>query len=195
MYTHFDRRFNRMMSIIHPGEFYSSNEKIIISTILGSCVAVALFDPVTRRSGLNHFMLPGSFQSKNLFQEESGRYGMYAMELLINDMLKQGARRDRLQAKVFGGGHVLHQTSTGSIPESNVRFALAFLETEQIPILTQDLGGTEARKILLFPENFRVLLKRFGGQKTKPVEREEEAYLTRIQARKKKTEEPDVTFF
>ncbi len=195
MYSHYDGRFQKNVSIIHPGEFFSSPEDIIISTILGSCVAVALYDPVTRRSGLNHFMLPGEIHSREFFKEESGRYGMFAMELLINDMLKQGCRRERLQAKVFGGGHVLHQTSSGNIPESNVRFALEFLETEKIPIVTRDVGGTEARKVLLFPQTFRVLLKRFGGQKTKPVEREEEAYLSRLRAKKAKPVEPDVTFF
>lgn len=116
MYTHFDRRFERQVAIIHPGEHYSSDEDIIISTILGSCIAVALYDPDNRQGGLNHFMLPGELQSRQFFLEESGRYGMFAMELLINDLIKRGARKSNLKAKVFGGGHVLHNTSTGNIP-------------------------------------------------------------------------------
>lgn len=195
MYTHYDSRFERQVSIIHPGEFFSSDEDIIISTILGSCIAVALYDPEHRQGGLNHFMLPGELRGNRFFLEESGRYGMFAMELLINDLLKKGARRSSLNAKVFGGGHVLHNTSNGSIPDSNIRFALDFLETEKIPIVSQDVGGIQARKVLFFPRTSQVLLKRFGGQSIKPVEREETAYLARL---KKKTREKDpgeVTLF
>lgn len=195
MYTHFDGRFNRNVSIIHPGEFYSSDEDIIISTILGSCVAVAIYDPDNRQGGLNHFMLPGELKSREFYLEESGRYGMFAMELLINDLLKKGARREQLIAKVFGGGHVLHNTSSGNIPDSNVCFALEFLKTESIPIVSQDTGGTQARKVLLFPRTFRVLLKRFSGQYIKPVEREEATYLARLKKEKQDAQRPDVTLF
>lgn len=193
MYSHYDRRFERQVSIIHPGEYFSSDEDIIISTILGSCIAVAMYDPNLHLGGLNHFMLPGELHGRAFYQEESGRYGMFAMELLINDLIKKGARRDKLVAKVFGGGHVLSSTTSGSIPDSNIRFALDFLETERITIVSQDVGGTEARKVMFFPRTARVLLKRFGGKYIKPVEREETAYLARI--RKKKQETPDVTLF
>jgi chemotaxis protein CheD len=194
MYTHFNQRFQRDIVIIHPGEYYATTDDIIISTVLGSCIAVALHDATTGLSGLNHFMLPGELHTQQFFAEESGRYGMYAMELLINDMLKAGARKDRLVAKVFGGGHVL-STTQGNIPDSNIAFAMSFLETERIPIASQDVGGTDARKIFFFVKTARVLLKRFGGQKTAPVEREEKEYLTRISRGQKKRETPDVTFF
>jgi chemotaxis protein CheD len=193
MYNHYDRKFDRQVSIIHPGEYFSSDEDIIISTILGSCIAVAMYDSSLQLGGLNHFMLPGELHGREFFREESGRYGMFAMELLINDLIKKGARRDKLAAKVFGGGHVLNTTSSGSIPDSNIRFALDFLRTERIPIASQDVGGTEARKVMFFPRTARVLLKRFGGKYIKPVEREETAYLERIKRKKRDT--PDVTLF
>ena len=140
-------------------------------------------------------MLPGEINRQNVFNDESGRYGMFAMELLINDMLKRNSQKRNLVAKVFGGGHVLN-TAEGKIPESNIAFALEFLETENIPIASRDVGGTDARKIFFFARTSRVLLKRFGGQKAAPVEREEEAYLSRI----KKPTQPskpvdDVTIF
>lgn len=194
MYKHFNTRFDREVAIIHPGEYLATGEDIVISTVLGSCIAVALHDGAAGLGGLNHFMLPGELHSNNFFAEESGRYGMYAMELLINDLLKAGARKNRLVAKVFGGGHVL-STSAGNIPDSNITFAMEFLETERIPIASNDVGGTEARKIFFFVKTARVLLKRFGGQKAAPVQREETAYLSRIANRQRRKPEPDVTIF
>lgn len=183
------------MFIIHPGEYYATDEDVIISTVLGSCIAVTLWDPTTRLGGMNHFMLPGELHSRAFFQEESGRYGMFAMELLINDLLKRGARRSELIAKVFGGGHVLHSTSGTRIPDSNIEFALNFLETERIPIKSQNVGGTEARKVLFFPTTSRVLLKRFGGAPVTSVEREEERYLATIKQRPKQAHGDEVTLF
>ncbi|POQ99097.1 hypothetical protein AU468_10805 [Alkalispirochaeta sphaeroplastigenens] len=193
MYTHFDQRFGYTTSTIHPGEYYSTSDDIIIATILGSCIAVAFYDPVKRQGGMNHFMLPGELHSSDYYRESSGRYGMFAMELIINDLIKKGSRRENLVAKVFGGGHVLHNTSSGRIPESNIKFALDFLETEKIPVVSKDVGGYEARKVLFFARTSRVLLKRFKGQLIKPVEREESAYLARI--KKKKDDQSKATFF
>lgn len=194
MYHHFDRKHERDVTILHPGEYYATRDRIIISTVLGSCIAVTLYDPVEMIGGMNHFMLPGELHSRDFFREESGRYGMFAMELLINDILKQGGDKRRLKAKVFGGGHVL-DTSQGNIPDSNITFAFNFLETEQIPIVSSNVGGTQARKVLFFPESSRVLLKRFGGKTIQPVEREEEAYLSKLRRTRPREKAPDVTFF
>ncbi|MDA3947692.1 MAG: chemotaxis protein CheD [Spirochaeta sp.] len=194
MNRHFDRKFNRDVAVIHPGEYLVTDDDIIISTVLGSCVAVALYDPTRHQGGLNHFMLPGEINRQNVFTDESGRYGMFAMELLINDMLKRNSNKRNLVAKVFGGGHVLN-TAAGKIPESNIAFALEFLETENIPIASSDVGGTDARKIFFFARTSRVLLKRFGGQKAAPVEREEEAYLSRIKKPERPKPSDDVTIF
>jgi chemotaxis protein CheD len=194
MNHHFDRKFNRDVAVIHPGEYLVTDDDIIISTVLGSCVAVALYDPTRHQGGLNHFMLPGEIHGQNVFNDDSGRYGLFAMELLINDMLKRNSHKRNLVAKVFGGGHVLN-TAAGKIPESNIAFALEFLETENIPIASSDVGGTDARKIFFFARTSRVLLKRFGGQKAAPVEREEEAYLSRIKKPARPKPSDDVTIF
>ena len=191
MYHHYNRTYERDVTILHPGEYYATRDRIIISTVLGSCVAVAMYDPIERIGGLNHFMLPGELRSHDYFTEESGRYGMYAMELLINSIFKQGGDKRRIKAKVFGGGQVL-DAGSGNIPDSNIKFAFEFLETEQIPIVSSNVGGNRARKVLFFPDSSRVLLKRFGGKTATPIEREEEAYLSRIRRR---PAAQDVTFF
>jgi chemotaxis protein CheD len=184
MHRHYNSRFAKEIAILHPGEYFATGEDMLISTVLGSCISVALFDRRNAWSGMNHFMLPGSVdRKKDVVATDTGKYGMYAMELLINDMMKMGSRRGDLVAKVFGGGHVLRSTVSGggTVPQSNIKFAFEYLELERIPIESSDVGGTIARKIFLFPRTFRVLLKRITGNLIVDVEREEEQYLEKIQ--------------
>ncbi|TVR87352.1 MAG: chemotaxis protein CheD [Spirochaetaceae bacterium] len=178
--------------ILHPGEFYASGEDLIISTVLGSCIAVVFYDPVRRIGAMNHFMLPGTQRDDGYFDTEGGKYGMYAMELAINEMLKLGARREQLRCKVFGGAHVLRggPSNEASVPQNNINFAFNYLETERINVESSDVGGTVARKVLLFPQTFKVLLKRITGTLITDVEKEEKDYLRRIKTESKKPSEP-----
>ncbi len=200
MYDHRIAGFSQPVTIIHPGEYLSTADDIIIATVLGSCVAVALKDESAGIGGLNHFMLAGSFrkgagQDGSPFASDSGKYGVYAMELLINEMLKKGARRERLTAKVFGGASVL-AIGTGSrnnVPQDNIDFAEEFLKAEGVPVLSRDVGGTTARKILFFVRDGRVLLKRITGTLIAAVKLKERTYLERI-VRKEGTA-GDVTLF
>ncbi len=183
------------MVSIHPGEYYVSGDDEIIATVLGSCVAVALFDRTRGIGGLNHFMLPGSLDRQQFFISGSGKYGMYAMELLINALMKSGAARPALHAKVFGGGSVLRANpgdAAMSIPRSNIEFALRFLETEGIPVDSSDTGGTHARKILFFPTSTKVMLKRLADRSRDEVEHEEEEYLARLQTNRPKPSEAEL---
>ncbi len=195
MYLHYHNKFKRDVAIIHPGEYYATRDHTVISTVLGSCVAVALHDPRNRFSGLNHFMLPGRLGSNGYTGSDTGKYGVFAMEFLVNEMIKLGANKKDLIAKVFGGGHVLSNAveNGGSIPSSNVTFAFEYLKTEGISVETSDVGGTIARKIFVEPETFKVWLKRITGKLIVDVELEEEEYLKKI----KKPEKPaaEVTFF
>lgn len=210
MFSTFNNHFNKPMMVIHPGEYYSSRDDIIISTVLGSCVSVVLHDPIKAYCGMNHFMLPGTIH-KMPFEEETGRYGILAMELLINDMLKKGSKKANLEAKVFGGGHVInnslirnpsaastnhhhsihnpaHTITPGlvnSIPASNIHFAYSFLEAENIPMIAHDTGGTCGRKILLFTTNSQVLLKRFHGALANQAAGEELEYLRRLRSQRR----------
>ena len=193
MVTTYNRHFDRSMIIIHPGEFYASREDLIISTVLGSCISIILHDPVLGYCGMNHFMLPGELRQTAIHEAASGRYGIQAMELLINDMLGKGSRKPDLVAKVFGGGHVIANDSTNSIPGSNIRFAFQFLESENIPLISHDTGGTCGRKILLFTADSRVLLKRFHGATVNKTIASETRYLKDLQALQ--ADPPDITLF
>ena len=196
MHRHYNARFAKEVAILHPGEYFATGDDVIISTVLGSCIAVALFDRRNAIAGMNHFMLPGSVnRATDVVATETGKYGMYAMELLINQMMKMGSRRSDLTAKVFGGGHVLRSTvpGAGAVPKSNIKFAFDYLSLEKIPVEASDVGGTIARKVFLFPQTFRVLLKRITGNLIVDVEREEEAYLEKI--KKQTTAGGEVTLF
>ena len=113
-------------------------------TVLGSCIAACIWDGKARTGGMNHFMLPEG-------EDGSGRYGSYAMELLINEMLKLGARRETMQAKVFGGGQVMAGFTTMNVGERNTKFVLDYLATERIPVVSQDVSGHSSSKSLLLP--------------------------------------------
>lgn len=150
-----DRELGREAIKILPGEFHVTGEDLVLVTLLGSCVSACLRDPLAGVGGINHFMLPEA----EALGGGSARYGAFAMEMLINDLLKRGARRERLEAKVFGGGNVIRGMTVANVGARNASFALRYLEDERIRILAQDLGGTDARKLGYFPLSGRVLLK------------------------------------
>jgi len=196
MYRHFNNKLQSEVTIIHPGEYYATADDTIISTILGSCVAVALYDGSARVGGLNHFMLPGAIEAHRGFNQESAKYGLYAMEILINELFKLGANKRNLIAKVFGGGHVLHASTAGNVPRSNVEFAMEFLQTEGIPIKASDVGGTQARKVFFYPASSKVLLKRITATTmVHEVEEEETEYLKKIREERNRKKKGEVTLF
>lgn len=192
MYNHFHHSFQKLMYIIKPGEFYATKDDVILSTVLGSCISVILYDEKSKVAGLNHFMLPGNKKGDEIPMVDA-KYGIHAMELLINAMYKQGASKERLKAKVFGGGSVLAGTarSTIRVPEENIEFTFAFLQTERIPVISSDVGGNRARKIFLFPSNFRVILKRLSDRTLGPVKEEETLYLQNLREKIEHEKEKD----
>jgi chemotaxis protein CheD len=149
---------------IHLGDLFASREPAVIRTLLGSCVAACLRDPVSGVAGMNHFMLPAP-----LTRESAGnlpRFGVHAMELLIGEIQKLGGERARLEAKVFGAGHVLDLLKSGNgVGEQNIIFIRTFLEMERIPLLAQDLGGLSARQVLFHTDSGKVLVRRVSGQR------------------------------
>jgi chemotaxis protein CheD len=129
---------------IVQGEYQVSGDpRVVFTTILGSCVAACIHDPVARVGGLNHFLLPGESEGEGL------RYGAYAMELLVNGLLQRGGRRERLEAKLFGGACV--QAGLSNIGEMNATFAETFLEREGIQLVGKSLRGIQARRIQFWP--------------------------------------------
>lgn len=137
----------RTIHVIQGDHHVSDSDEVVLTTILGSCVAACLHDPVRRIGGMNHFLLPDIPGARDI------RFASAAMEQLVNTLLKQGARRDRLVAKVFGGGRMLR--GLPDIGQRNGEAALAFLRSEGIPVNAQSLGGTQARRIRFWPGSGR----------------------------------------
>lgn len=162
MVKRFHRKLKRPMIVIQPGEYYVTNKDEIIATVLGSCISVCLKDEKNGVGGMNHFMLPGDFSQEDVFTSQSARYGMYAMELILGDLIKLGGDRQQLTAKVFGGGHVLDSggQSQTNVPEANIKFVKAFLSMEGIKVLKSDVGGIYGRKVLYLPKSGKVFVKK-----------------------------------
>lgn len=154
---YFDKQFARQAAKILPGEYYVTARDMTLVTVLGSCIAACIRDPILCVGGMNHFMLPEHGGDPDSVLSLSARYGSYAMELLINHLIKMGANRTRLEAKVFGAGQVL--AGVTDIGARNTNFVLNYLERERIKLLASDLGGPYARKVYFFPENGRVLVR------------------------------------
>lgn len=178
---YYDSYFGLHAAKIGPGELYASKRNILIVTVLGSCVSACLMDPVARIGGMNHFMLPDRAGNTTLLSEPA-RYGAHAMEMLINKLLSMGARRERLEAKVFGAGRVLSGMS--DVGARNAQFALEYLERERIPLKARDVGGENARKVYLFVETGRVLVKEINQLRNDTVINRERAYATEIGAKR-----------
>ncbi len=177
----YSHKHKQQVVMLGAGEYFVSGKGEILYTLLGSCVATCLFDKEREIGGMNHFLLPGMVHPDDLFTSEVGRYGMYAMELLIGEMIKNGARRERLRAKVFGGGNVLKfRDSDGDITGSNVRFAIKFLELEGIRPEKQDVGGQKGRKVLFFSDTSRALVKKFSMDQEPETLKQESAYKTKV---------------
>ena len=153
-----DRHFGVDAIKILPGEYFVTTGEEVLVTVLGSCVSACLRDSGSGVGGMNHFMLPEDGGRDVV--SASARYGTYAMEVLINQLLKQGARRNRLEAKVFGGGAVLESLSGSKVGVRNADFLLNYLQTEKIPVVAKDLLDSYPRKIYFFPASGRVFVKK-----------------------------------
>ena len=152
-----DHHFQHNAVKVLPGEYFVSNESMVIMTVLGSCIAACLWDSRMQVGGMNHFMLPDGDAT-----DVSGRYGSYAMELLINEMLKLGARRETMQAKIFGGAQVMHNFTTMNVGERNTQFVVSYLRTERIPIVSEDVLDIYPRKVVFFPATGKAMVKRLA---------------------------------
>ncbi|BCO28854.1 chemoreceptor glutamine deamidase CheD [Rhodoferax lithotrophicus] len=152
-----DHHFQYDAVKVLPGEYFVSGEDIMIMTVLGSCISACIWDGRIRAGGMNHFMLPEGDGN-----DGGGRYGSYAMELLINQMLKMGARRETMQAKVFGGAQVMAGFTSMNVGERNTKFVLDYLSTERIPVVSQDVLDIHPRKVCYFPVTGRALVKRLA---------------------------------
>lgn len=152
----YDAHFKNDAVKILPGEYFVHHEDLLIMTTLGSCIAACLWDRNARVGGMNHFMLPEG-------SGDSGRYGSYAMELLINEMMKRGATRAGMEAKVFGGGQVISGMNSLNVGERNTAFVLDYLKTERIPVLSKDVLDIYPRKVCFLPASGKAMVKRLAA--------------------------------
>ena len=174
---YFDTSIGMWVAKILPGAYLASSREMVIATVLGSCVAACLYDRASGVFGMNHFMLPGG----NGEASKSMRYGAYAMEVLLNEMFKLGARRERLEAKVTGGAAVFPAMKLLNVGERNAAFVIDYLKTEGIPIRATDLEGQYARKIYLYGATGRLRVRQLRSLRNDTVPRRDAEYLARLQ--------------
>lgn len=180
---YWDRRQEIHVAKILPGEFYVTRADELIATTLGSCVSACIWDVKVQIGGMNHFMLPLTEKESDQVtwgnvQSDATRYGNYAMEHLINEILKYGGRRRNLRAKVFGGGKVMRQLS--DVGKRNCEFVLEYLNTENIPLLSYDLGDNYPRKVLFDPITGRARMKRIKDLHNDTILNREQSYRKEI---------------
>lgn len=173
---YFDRNFDSEAVKLLPGEYFVTNKDMMLVTVLGSCVAACIRDHRSGIGGMNHFMLPDAGGDSNNPLNASARYGTYAMEILINQLLKLGAQRSNLEAKVFGGGNVIESMTVTNIGQRNADFVLNFLKMEKIKVVAQDLVDIFPRKVYFFPKSSRVMVKKLRNIRNTEISVRESAY-------------------
>jgi chemotaxis protein CheD len=161
----YSNKYRKEVKVIYAGEYYTSHKDELIETVLGSCVAVCLYDTVRKVSGMNHFMLPGKIVKRDIFSDESAKYGVIAINHLIKSMLDKGAEHKNMIAKIFGGGQVLKTVAdVYKIHLDNIRLARVVLEMEDIHIDQSDVGDQFTRKIIMDVKTGKVYLRKSKGK-------------------------------
>jgi chemotaxis protein CheD len=185
-------KLKKKQVIIHIGGLYASRNPVIIETVLGSCVAVCLYDEEARIGGMNHILLPGKADMRRF--DTVARYGINAMELLINRIMALGGDRGRIVAKVFGGAHVIPSISLrNGMGAKNAEFALEFLKLENFIVVSSDLGGHDTRRVYFHTDSGDVFLKRIPPTRCPNITIQERRLVQKV--RKEAHEVGDVTLF
>lgn len=187
-----DSRFPHEIASILPGEFFVSREPMIVYTVLGSCISACIRDPIAQVGGMNHFMLPEPKETAHDSWGESTRYGSFAMESLINEILKRGGLKTRLEIKLFGAGKIYEGKI--DVGEKNAKWVIQYLRSEGLAVSNTDLGNVYPRKVYYFTESGRVLLKKIEQVKNRTIFDRENEYAARIKQRDQQPAD-DVTLF
>lgn len=175
---YFDKHFESQAAKVLPGEYYVTRRNMVLVTVLGSCVTACIRDVDSGVGGMNHFMLPE--EAGGSVVSTSARYGTFAMEVLINHLQKMGVRRNKLEAKVFGGGAVMESLISTNVGVRNAEFVLDFLKTEKIPIVAKDLLDSYPRKVYFFPQTGRVLVRKLHRVHNDTLFTRENEYRSRL---------------
>lgn len=190
-FGHINRYWDRHTGLygakILPGEYYVTKNNEFIITVLGSCISACIWDEVAGIGGMNHFMLPDDSSASGAWSSSSNsdstRYGNVAMEHMINEILKNGGRKNQLRAKIFGGGQML--SSMTDIGQRNILFVDDYIKTEGISKVGEDVGSVYPRKVMFFPLTGRARLKRLGSMNNDTVIQRENEYLNKVQIQPK----------
>jgi len=194
-FAHINRYFDAHRQIeaakILPGEFYVTCGDEVIVTVLGSCVSACMWDETAGIGGMNHFMLPKSAETRESkirisAADAAARYGSFAMEHLINTLLQHGAKRERLQVKIAGGGRVL--TGSTDVGAKNIAFVREFLRNEKLTIAGEHLGGTWPRKVCFYPSSGRAQVKELRNMHSETIAQRERYYQEQLEVSAKGSE-------
>ncbi len=180
---YWDHKFQTIAAKILPGEYYVTSGQEAVTTVLGSCVSACIRDPEVKVGGMNHFLLPlhkgESWHKGTEILSLASRYGNFAMEHLINDIMKNGGHRDRLEVKIFGGSQVIQAMT--NIGGNNIRFVRDYIDTEQLKLISEDVGGPNPRKVMYFPESGRVRVKKIRELHNDTIIQREKNYIGSIE--------------
>ncbi|MGD8784716.1 MAG: chemoreceptor glutamine deamidase CheD [Thioalkalispiraceae bacterium] len=179
---YWDRQREIYAAKILPGEYYVTTNQELIVTVLGSCVSACIRDPGMAIGGMNHFMLPISGDvSRTALTSEATRYGNFAMEKLINDILKNGGRREALEIKLFGGGKVIAHMHQADVGNRNINFAREYVQVEGFKVAAEDLGDIYPRKVVYDPITGKVQVKKLRKLHNETIAQREKGYLEAIE--------------
>lgn len=177
----YDNATGTWMVKVFPGEFYVSRQADeVLVTVLGSCVSACIRDPLRGIGGMNHFMLPHDSTGKWGDDQKSTRFGNFAMEQLINELIKAGCTRERMEIKLFGGGNVTD--TSNAVGTDNAEFVLRYLKDEGLRHVVADLGGVQPRRIHYYPATGRVTRRLLGNTDKYAVTRDEKEYGSRLKS-------------
>lgn len=181
---YWDRQRDCYAAKILPGEYYVTACDEVVVTVLGSCVSACIRDSQMRIGGMNHFMLPAGSKYQSTSSNPDGdatRYGQFAMEKLINDILKNGGRREFLEIKLFGGGKVIQHMDQANIGARNIQFVHEYLKTEGLKVVAEDLGDIYPRKVVYYPMTGRVQVKKLRNMHNNTIIQRESGYQHKIE--------------
>lgn len=192
---YWDKRHNAFAAKLLPGEYYVSTQKEVITTVLGSCISACIRDVKFGIGGMNHFMLPLGCEVEHSGKTHltgATRYGNFAMEMLINGIIKAGGNKKYMEVKLFGGGRVLSSMTKIDIGNKNINFVHEYLEEEGLDVISEDVGDIYPRKILYYPDSGRVRVKKLVNMHNDTIREREESYRKRID---KQPVESDIELF
>jgi chemotaxis protein CheD len=192
---YYDQNMELTVVKLMTGDCYATNEnREMLVTILGSCISVCLRDPKLKIGGMNHILLPGEARVSGGGDvlEYPSRYGAYAMEELINSMIKLGASKTRMEAKIFGGGNVIN--TSAMIGDRNIKFVTDYLAQENIPVLSSDVGGETARRLHFYPDTGKAMVRKLRRKEDMVILEKEKEYEKKLKEKDKK-ESTDVELF